>query len=136
MTRSSRRWLGAALTGALVAGASFQAHADPSNVAPPPGWILSLDGQPITNEQQSYSVTFTAAVAETAITFAFRQDPSFLSFSNVSVVDNADPGVNLILNGDFSQGVVGTNTVDNWTYANIYGAWASGVLAAGCGLNG
>lgn len=118
-----------------VAGSAVQAA--PSNLPPPGGAILDLDGQPITNVQQAYSVSFVAGVANTAITFAFRQDPSFLSFSNVAVVDTTTGSGNLLVNGDFSAaGSVGTNSPPGWTYANIYGAAAAGIVRAGCGLDG
>ena len=121
------------LSSALI---SSQAYAGPSNLAPPTGAILDLNGQAITNSQQSYSVNFVAAVANTAITFAFRQDPDFVKFSNVSVVDVTTPSGNLILNGDFSSATVGSSSAANWTYANIYGATFGGVVQAGCGFGG
>lgn len=117
-------------------GLAGGAQATPSNLPPPAGAILDLNGQPITNVQQSYSVDFTAGLANTAITFAFRQDPSFESFSNVSLVDLTTSSVNLLLNGDFALGNLGTSTVTDWTYANIYGATYGGVLDSGCGFNG
>ncbi len=117
-------------------GLAGGAQATPSNLPPPAGAILDLNGQPITNVQQSYSVDFTAGLANTAITFAFRQDPSFESFSNVSLVDLTTSSVNLLLNGDFALGNLGTSTVTDWTYANIYGATYGGVLGSGCGFNG
>ncbi len=127
---------GTALAGLVAVGFASQAQANPSNLPPPSGWILDLAGTPITNDQQSYSVNFTAALASTDITFAFRQDPSFESFSNVQLVDLTNPGGNIILNGDFSQGTLGTSNVADWTYANVYGATYGGVLEAGCGVNG
>lgn len=120
----------------VLAGGASTAFANPSNIGPPPGWIYTLDGQTITNTQQSYTVDFAAGVANTAITFAFRQDPSFSSLSNVMLVDLTNPSGNLILNGDFALGTIGTSLVDDWTYANIYGATFGGVLQAGCGFGG
>ena len=122
-----------ALTAISFAGV---AQASPSNQPPPAGAILDLNGQPITNVQQSYSVNFVGGVANTAITFAFRQDPSYLSFSNVSVVDLTTASGNLLVNGDFSLGPVGSNTPVGWTYANNYGASASGTVESGCGVGG
>ncbi|HEY2709933.1 MAG TPA: PEPxxWA-CTERM sorting domain-containing protein [Caulobacteraceae bacterium] len=117
----------------LTAGA---AQAGPSNLPPPAGAILDLNGSTITNDQQQYAVNFSAGVANTAITFAFRQDPSFESFSGVSVVDLTNPGGNLILNGDFSNATLGTSSAADWTYANVYGADAGGIVASGCGVGG
>jgi PEP-CTERM motif len=130
------RALSIALLGLVVIGASSQSRAQPFNEPPPAGAILDLNGQPITNDQQSYSVDFVASLADTAITFAFRQDPSYLSFSNVSLVDLTNPSGNLLLNGDFALGTLGTSDVTDWTYANVYGAEASGVLESGCGVGG
>jgi PEP-CTERM motif len=109
---------------------------DPTNVPPPAGAILDLNGLPITNVQQQYTVDFTAALGNTAITFAFRQDPSFSSFSNASVVDLTTSSGNLLLNGNFASGTVGTSNVTDWTYANIYGASFGGVLETSCGVGG
>lgn len=110
--------------------------ADPTNEPPPAGAILDLAGQPITNVQQVYTVDFTATLTSTAITFAFRQDPSFESFSNASVVDLTTASSNLLLNGNFASGTLGTTNVTDWTYANIYGASFGGVLESDCGVGG
>ncbi len=132
------RSMGKILAASALTAVAFVggAQAGPSNQPPPAGAILDLNGQPITNSQQSYSVNFVAGVANTAITFAFRQDPSFESFSNVSVVDVTTSSANLLLNGDFALGTVGTSNVTDWTYANIYGASFGGVLEPGCGVGG
>src|SRR5208282_4898773 len=104
---------------------------DPGNNDPPPaGAILDLNGTPIpgggNDTYQQYSVGFTANVASTAITFAFREDPAFISFADVSVVDLTTPSGNLLTNGDFSGGTYTDNgndsAPDGWTYANQYGA--------------
>jgi hypothetical protein len=103
-----------------------------TNEPPPSGAILDLNGTPIYDTSTYYSVDFTAALANTDITFAFREDPSFLSFSNASVVDVTNPSGNLLLNGNFALGS-GTNATD-WTYANIYGASDGGqVNSSSCG---
>jgi hypothetical protein len=121
-------------------GLTTTAYAAPSNQPPPAGAILDLAGQPITNSQQSYSVNFNAGLASTAITFAFRQDPSFESFSNVSLVDLTTSSGNLLTNGDFAGGTYTNNgnsgTPVGWTYANIYGATFGGVVQSGCGVGG
>ncbi|MGD0772358.1 MAG: hypothetical protein ABSC05_05995 [Candidatus Solibacter sp.] len=106
---------------------------DPNNVAPPTGAILDLNGTPIPHTFQSYSVSFVANLTSTAITFAFREDPAFLSLEQVTVVDQTVSGPNLLTNGDFSGGTNGGTAV-GWTYANIYGASAGGVVnTSGCG---
>ena len=121
---------------ALAAGAT----AGPSNEGPPTGAILDLNGQPITATATQYSVDFTGAVADTAITFAFRDDPAFLAFSDVSVVDLTTASGNLLTNGNLSGGVYTNSgnalTPVGWTYANVYGASYGGGVAAGCGNGG
>ena len=116
---------------AAAAGQKPPPAVDPMNVPPPAGPILDLNGTPIpgggNNTYQMYTTTFTAAFSNTAITFAFREDPAYISFSNVSVTDVAGGGT-LLANGDFSQGTTG------WTYANIYGAEAGGVVSTSCGV--
>src|ERR1700685_3916615 len=87
---------------ALAAVSGWFANAAASNNPPPAGAILDLNGQPITNTDQVYTVSFAAALANTAITFAFRQDPDFLSFSNASVVDLTTPSGNLLADGQFN----------------------------------
>jgi hypothetical protein len=116
---------------------------DPTNNNPPPaGPILDLSGTPVpgggNNTYQQYAVDFTASVTSTAITIAIREDPAFISLSDVSVTDLANPSVNLLFNGDFSQGTY-ANTQNGripngWTYANIFGAGAGGVVDSGCGV--
>jgi len=111
---------------------------DPGTNNPPPsGAILDLGGTPIpgggNDTYQQYTVNFTANIANTAITFAFREDPAFISFANASVVDlTADNGTNLLVNGDFSLGTVGSTPVD-WTYSNQYGASSGGIVESGSG---
>lgn len=120
---------------AVLANASAWATA--SNNPPPVGAILDLNGQAPPTSFTTYSVNFTAALTSTAITFAFRDDPGYISFASVSVIDATTGGGNLLLNGDFSGG---TNTQNgnssapvDWTYANQYGAAAGGVVSSGCG---
>jgi hypothetical protein len=120
----------------LNPGANTAANAAPNTAAnngPPPGAIKDLNGTAIpgggNDTYQQYTVSFTAAdISSTAITFAFREDPAFISFSNASVVDLAGNGTNLLVNGDFSQGTVG------WTYSNQYGASSGGYVQASCGV--
>ncbi len=104
-----------------------------TNQPPPSGAILDLAGQTINHgTAASESVSFTANLANTDITFAFREDPAFISFSDVSLTDTTTANMtNLILNGDFGLGS-GSNAT-NWTYANIYGAAAGGTVSSSCG---
>lgn len=120
-------------TGSAVLG---QANNDP----PPANPILDLSGTPVpgggNRTYQQYSVDFIANIENTAITFAFREDPAYISFANASVTDKAViEGPNLLKNGDFSGGTYTDNgnslTPNFWTFANQYGAEASGVVESG-----
>jgi List-Bact-rpt repeat protein/HYDIN/CFA65/VesB family protein len=117
----------------------FAAVAQPNNLGPPAGAIYDLNGQLVPgggkNIYQRYTVQFTASVTSTAITFAFREDPGFISFANVSVVDLTAGTGNLLTNGDFSGGTIGSTTPTGWTYANNYGVTqGGGTLQSGCGV--
>jgi hypothetical protein len=123
---------------------------DPNNDPPPAGAILDLNGTPIpgggNGTYQMYTTNFTATFSNTAITFAFREDPSFIAFANASVTDVTVGGGNLLANGNFSGGTYTNNgnslTPVGWTYANIYGASFGGVVAPSgdnpnaCGVGG
>ena len=101
------------------------------NQGPPVGAILDLNGTPVPGGGdgttfQHYTVNFTAAVANTTITFAFRDDPAELLVENFSVADLTAPATNLLINGNLSGGTYTSNgnsgTPVGWLYANIYGA--------------
>jgi hypothetical protein len=110
------------------------------NEPPPSGAILDLNGQPISSTAVQYSVSFTATQSSTDISFAFRDDPAFLSFSNVSVVDSLAPNNNLLTNGDFSGGVYSENNNNavpiGWTYENQYNATFQGAVENGVWYDG
>jgi hypothetical protein len=122
---------------------------DPNNNPPPANAIFDPSGTPVPgggriNTYKQYTVAFQATQTSTAVSFAFREDPAFISFSNVSVTDQTTPGGNLLVNGDFSGGTYsvppsgsnpGNPAVPNsWTYANQYGASAGGVVDPNCGV--
>jgi hypothetical protein len=134
---------------AMLSPSSWAAKQPPggdpgNNNLPPAGAILDLAGTPIpgggNSTYQMYTTSFTATSTSTAITFAFREDPAFISFSNPSVIDQANAGVNLLVDADFSGGTFtssgNSSTPVGWTYANVYGATFGGVLQAGCGVTG
>ena len=107
----------------------------PTNCAPPTGAILDLDGTAIPHAYASYSVAFIAIGASTNLSFAFREDPSFLNLDNVSV-HLTSGGPNLLLNGDFELGPVGAMQPTGWTFLNSFGATFAGVVQAGTGVGG
>jgi len=121
---------------ALIMGAALcapSASAQGHNNPPPSGAILDLNGQTVNHGTAApESASFTAALSSTDITFAFREDPAFISFSDVTLTNTTTgSSVNLIQNGDFSSGS-GESPTD-WTFANVYGAEASGHQQTGCG---
>jgi hypothetical protein len=123
---------------AVAAAATFGcvnlAAAAGNNNAPPAGAILDLAGQAVPHGAPvTYTVDFTAALADTSLSLAFREDPAFFSVTDITLTDLTHPGGNLVLNGDFSLGPLGSNTPVDWTYQNTFGAEASGVVSDSCG---
>ena len=105
-----------------------------NNNAPPPGAILDLAGQAVPHGAPvTYTVNFTAALANTSLSLAFREDPAFLSVDDITLTDLTHPSGNLVVNGDFSVGPVGSQTPPPWTYQNTFGAGASGRVSNTCG---
>jgi len=127
---------GVAATALLLGAAPALAQA--VNEPPPSGAILDLGGGETGTPAQTInhgvpveeSVTFTAALTSTDITIAFREDPAFISFSNVSLVNNTTSSGNLLVNGNFAGGTYTSSgnaaAPVGWTYANVYGAYAGG----------
>ena len=129
------------LLGTFVLAVTSPLLASTVNEPPPLGAILDLDGTPIpgggNSTAQMYTVNFVGAATSTVVTFAFRDDPAFISFSDVSVVDLTTASGNLLLNGNFAGGVYTNNgnecTPVDWTYANVFDAAAGGEVDADCG---
>lgn len=126
--------LAAVLLGLLASTAIAQAA---GNNDPPPAGpvILDLNGQPVPKTYTQYTTSFTAGSTSTDISFAFREDPAFLSLSTVAVTLSGST-TNLLTNGDFSQGPIGANAPTGWTYLNVYNSAAAGVVSGGCGYGG
>jgi PEP-CTERM motif len=125
-----------ALAAALVW--SGQAMALPSNVDEPTGPVLlDLNGTPLPQGYQQYSVSFTAVTGTTStdLGFAFRDDPGFLTLDNVTLTANSGPATNLVVNGDFETGVPSSTPV-GWSFQNPNGALAQGVVIPGDGVGG
>ena len=116
--------------GLLVANGAFALPCPPgnppTNCAPPTGAVLDLNGTPVPHTYQEYTVNFTAANPTTNISFAFREDPSFISLDDVSVTTGGGP--NLILNPGFELGPVGNSAPTDWTYLNSFGATFGGIV--------
>lgn len=150
--RAARRTiLSSTLISIGLCGLGTPAFAAGNNNSPPAGAILDLGGgetgtTPLAVNHGSpvqESVNFVAALSSTQITFAFREDPAFISFGNVSLIDDTTASANLLLNGNFAGGsysdpVSATDPNGNssvprdWSYANVYGAIDQGQLRTDC----
>jgi hypothetical protein len=100
----------------------------PTNCAAPTGALLDLGGTAVPHIYTRYTAQFTATDTTTNLSFAFREDPSFLFLDDVSVTHAG--GANLVVNGGFEGGPVGASAPTGWTYLNSFGAAAGGVVAA------
>lgn len=116
---------GTALALALVlAGQAFAA----GNNNPPPAGpvILDLAGTAVPHSYTQYTTSFVAGTTSTDLSFAFREDPAFISLDDIVLSTGGGP--NLVINGGFEAGVVGNNAPDGWTYLNVFGASAAGLV--------
>jgi hypothetical protein len=96
-------------------------QAKAQNYGPPAGAILNLAGDPITSTWTEYTVSFTATLTSTTITFLFRNDPGYTAATDLSVVNDTTPAGNEFVYGAFQGGTVGSNPV-GWTYDPDYTA--------------
>ena len=83
-------------------------------------------------------VSFTADAALMNIAFAFRDDPSYIEFTNASLVDlTTSSTVNLLMNGAFDQGSSnsgkGVPLPKDWVYTVLSGSSDAGVIQKCCG---
>lgn len=116
----------AALAFALVLAG--QAGAAGANNPPPVGpVILDLAGTAVPHTYTQYTVNFVAGATSTDLSFAFREDPSFMHLDDVVLTTGGGP--NLVVNGGFESGPVGANAPNGWTYLNVFGASAAGVVS-------
>jgi hypothetical protein len=119
--------------------ATGAALAQPFNQGPPPGALYDLAGQTINQGAPiEYSTSFTASATSTEISFAFRDDPAFLFFSNASVSTGGGP--NLLTNGNFTGGTYsmgGNSAIPNgWTFQNQFNATYFGMVENGDWVDG
>ena len=105
-----------------------QVYAAGMNNPPPAGpVVLDLNGTPVPHTYTQYTTSFIAHTTSTDISFAFREDPAFLSLDDVFVTTGGGP--NLLTNGGFEDGILGDNAPVGWTYLNTFGAGAAGVVS-------
>jgi hypothetical protein len=111
--------------------------ADPTNQPPPVGNVIDqLTGLPIVGNYQTRTPAFVATMASTNLSFAFREDPRFLLLDNVTMTDLTHPSGNLVVNGNFEAGPLGSPAPAGWTYLNNFGASSGGEVIPGCGVGG
>ena len=122
----SRNLLGGAAL-ALALTMAGQAFATGNNNSPPAGPVLlDLAGQPVPHTYTQYTASFIAGTTSTDLSFAFREDPAFISLDDVVLTTGGGP--NLVVNGGFESGVLGNNAPVGWTYLNVFGASAAGTV--------
>jgi hypothetical protein len=135
----SRHGLMLGLLGSVAFGLiSTVALGAPLNAPAPTGpVVLDLAGQTIPTSYTTYTVNFTATSSITDLSFAFRDDPGYLFLDNV-VLTSVGGGTNLVTNGDFEQGPVGTDAHGpvGWHYVNVYQSSFAGYTEAGVGHPG
>lgn len=125
----------AVATAATIGWVNLAAAAN--NNPPPAGAILDLAGQAIPHGAPvQYSVDFTASLVDTSISLAFREDPAFFAVTDIVVTDLTHPSGNLLINGDFSLGPIGSQNPTGWTFANTFGATFSGLVQSPCSFGG
>lgn len=113
-----------------------QAQAAPINQPPPAGpVVLDLNGTPVPHAYTQYTTNFVATNATTNLSFAFREDPAFLLLDDVNMTLNGS-GPNLVVNGGFEDGPVGSSAPSGWNYLNLFGATFGGVVSSGCAHTG
>ncbi len=114
----------------LIAGQAFATICVPpataNNCAPPTGAIFDLAGSPVPHTYMQYTTTFMATLSNTNLSFAFREDPAFLFLDDVILTTGGGP--NLLVNGGFELGPNGASAPTGWTYLNLFGASAGGVV--------
>lgn len=139
----------ALLFAGLAATAMFAGQARATPVSgfspiPPPGWVFNLAGRSVPmnpGRYVQYTATFTAWQATTNITFALTDSTfDYFFLDNIGVADVDNPGVNLIRNGGFEDGVApsGGNPYApvDWQYLNPYGVYDQGFVSDGLGQGG
>ena len=104
------------------------ALAAPINEPPPPGAAFSLTGLPLTTAYTQYGFTFVASSTTTNLTFALRDDPSYLYLDDISLTRLGSTG-NLLTNGGFESGPVDAASPIGWTYLNQFDSYDTGYVS-------
>ncbi len=140
--RFQLRMLSAALLAATALGASNHVQAQTL----PPGSLLQVSGGNTPGAFQDYTFTYTPTqTGNNYLLFAFRNDPGYWTFGNVTV-SAAGSATNLLSNPALATGgaTQGVNLPTSWGYAtqtgvvpNAGGTWmppGSAVPSSGSGL--
>lgn len=109
----------------------------------PPGALFDLQAtHPLTlSDYEKFSFSFVAGVANTTVSFAFREVPAFFAFDDVSVVLDGTT-TNLLANPGFETATVGQTTPTSWGRfiqpidVSAIGQVASNASPYGCAPNG
>ena len=123
------------LLGTALTGLAFAPAARALDLAPPAGSLIDVQTvTPLTtNGYVQYSATFTAAQANTVISFLFRRDPSYFGFDDVAVTA-VGSAVNLVVDPGFESATAGTQTPPGWgNFQQTTGIAAQGEVETGSG---
>lgn len=104
-----------ALACAIVGAGGLGAQGAWAQTAPP-GFIFDLHaqvGSVTLPTYQLYSFSFNAAVANTTVSFAFREVPAYFAFDDASVALDGT-STNLLVNPGFETATAGQNIPTSW----------------------
>jgi hypothetical protein len=123
------------LAGAAVATALAMACGTAQAQTAPGGYLLDVGSLnsygPTPSAYTLYSTSFTATLASTTVSWAFREDPAYFSFDEASV-SLTGGGPNLLADPGFESATVGTSFPAGWTqFIQPAVVAAQGVVATG-----
>jgi fibronectin-binding autotransporter adhesin len=96
--------------------------------------LLDLENTP-QQDYTLYTYSYQARLAQTFLTFEFRQDPAYWSLDDVSITNSAN--TQLLTNGGFENGSYGPQDTPNaWTLIGQAGLDAGGSVSGGCAHSG
>ena len=124
---AASRW---ALAFAVGCAGAFGAHNVSAQTAPPGAsfdLFATVGGVTLPTWEQ-YSFSFTAAVANTTVSFAFREVPAYFAFDDAAVFLTSAPGTNLLVNPGFEAASAGQNVPTSW------GRWIQPIDVTAIGL--
>jgi len=135
MSKSVRTYVPAAVAlAAAVVGCAAIPGVAQAQLAPA-GYILDVGAVngygPTTWKYTQFTTTFTAALAETTVSWFFREDPSYFSFDDASV-SLTSGGPNLLVDPGFESAAVGSSKPAGWSeFVQPSVPYAQGVVMSG-----